>query len=205
MNPSKYTFSHFHRSIYHRLRSYSTSFPQNFDPLKAWKCAQANDLLARLVILIFSVICCSADCERYFSITGDTKDPTCNRLSTEKMVKTSAIKLDLNHQHAVEGTKQKRIRCSFGLATSASDSNPSGSQLEPELGHPTVIPDSINHSYCAFRNNLLNNLHSDCDVEHGSTSTQSIGSQQVRDTLNHPAVHLLKHYLTRLPPYAVKP
>jgi len=77
------------------------------------------------------------------------------------MVKVSAIKLDLNRQHAVEGTHRKRIRRSFGLALSASDSDPSGSRLEPELTHPISIPDSVYHGYCSFRSTLLDELNED--------------------------------------------
>jgi len=66
----------------------------------------------------------------------------------EKTVKVSAIKLDLNRnrQHTIEGTHRKRIRRSFCLARSASDSDPSGSRLEPDLIRPILIPDSLRNS-----------------------------------------------------------
>jgi hypothetical protein len=82
------------------------------------------------------------------------------------MVKISAIKIDLNREHAVEGTHRKRIRRSFGYASSANDCDPTGSRLEPEHGHPSSIPDDINHSYFSFRTNLLDDLNEDLDISH---------------------------------------
>ncbi|KAF8326325.1 uncharacterized protein EI90DRAFT_3070475 [Cantharellus anzutake] len=79
----------------------------------------------------------------FFSITGDTKNPARNRLSVEKM----------------------RIRRSFGLAPFGSDHDPSGGRLELEHGHPSCIPDGINHGYHPFRANLLQDLTSDYDAE----------------------------------------
>ncbi|KAF8324291.1 uncharacterized protein EI90DRAFT_3075715 [Cantharellus anzutake] len=99
-----------------------------------------------------------ASCPYNFFITGDTKNPARNRLS-------SSIKPDLNHQHAVDGSHGKRIRRSFGLAPFASDHDPSGGRLELEHGHPSCIPDDINHGYHPFRANLLQDLTSDYDAE----------------------------------------
>ncbi|KAF8316267.1 uncharacterized protein EI90DRAFT_3067809, partial [Cantharellus anzutake] len=135
------------------------------------------------------------DSECFFSITGDTKNPARNRLSVEKMVKISSIKLDLNHQHAVDGSHRKRIRRSFGLAPSTSDRDPSGGHLEPEHGHPSCIPDDINHGYHPFRANLLQDLTSDYNAEQSemnfarslpSRSPQGVSLQgkRVRDIFN---------------------
>ena len=59
-----------------------------------------------------------------FSTTGDTKEPSWNWLSVERTTKISVIKLDLSHQHAVEGTHRKRTQCCFRLAPSESDKIP---------------------------------------------------------------------------------
>ncbi|KAF8309525.1 uncharacterized protein EI90DRAFT_3080628, partial [Cantharellus anzutake] len=128
----------------------------------------------------------------FFSIIGDTKNPARNRLSVEKMVKISSIKPDLNHQHAVDGSHGKRIRRSFGLAPFASDHDPSGGRLELEHGHPSCIPDDINHGYHPFR---AQDLTSDYDAEQSemnfarslpSRSPQGVSLQgkRVRDIFN---------------------
>ncbi|KAF8334909.1 uncharacterized protein EI90DRAFT_3048826, partial [Cantharellus anzutake] len=152
----------------------------DFNPFKAWRCACTTDpllvmdrgmgnfphphnTLAKLSILVFSFVCNSASSERFFSITGDTKDPSQNWLAVKKMVKISAIKLDLNHEHAVEGTHQKCIQQSFGYA-SANDCGPTGSHLELEHGHLSSIPDDINHSNFSFCTNLLDDLNKDLDI-----------------------------------------
>jgi hypothetical protein len=97
------------------------NIPQDLNPLTAWLNALQDDLLAKLAILVLSLVCNSADTAWFFSVTGDTKDPSCNRLSVEKMVMASTIKLELNHWHALQGTYWKCMRRSFGLASSDRD------------------------------------------------------------------------------------
>src|SRR5260370_4381154 len=92
----------------------------------------------------------------------------------DKMVKASAIKLDINPQHVIQGMHQKCAWCSFGLATSKSDEDQSGNQLEPELSKPMPTSTEEFHGFQMFQASLLENLSADHDVAMHAHPTQSV-------------------------------
>ena len=140
---------------------------QDSDPIKAWfQLGNMEDPLAKLAVAVLSLVCNSANMERFFSVTGNTKSPARNRLSIDKMVKASVIKLDLNRQHVINGNHRKRARRTFGLPPSKTDNDPSGSRIEPELGHPSLISDDNEHSFHAFQSILMEIVQADRDAEH---------------------------------------
>ena len=91
----------------------------------------------------------------------------------DEMVKVSAIKLDLSHQHAIQGTHWKCTWCSFGLATSKNDEDHSVNWLEPELTKPMAISTEEIHGFNTFQATLLVNLSADDDVARYAHPTQS--------------------------------
>ncbi|KAF8329069.1 uncharacterized protein EI90DRAFT_3125359 [Cantharellus anzutake] len=73
----------------------------------------------------------------------------------------------------------------------ANDCDPTGSCLEPELGHPSSIPDNVNHSYLSFQANLLDNLNEDLDAGypayhnlHDSQHWTSLQGKMICDIFN---------------------
>ena len=90
------------------------------------------------------------------------------------MAKASAIKLDINHQHAIQGTHRKCTWHSFGLATSKSDEDHSGNWLEPELSEPMPTSTEEFHGFQMFQASLLANLSADHDVATHAHPTQSV-------------------------------
>ncbi|KAF8314884.1 uncharacterized protein EI90DRAFT_3135607 [Cantharellus anzutake] len=73
----------------------------------------------------------------------------------------------------------------------ANDCDPTGSRLEPELGHPSSIPDNVNHSYLSFQANLLDNLNEDLDAGypayhnlHNSQHWTSLQGKMICDIFN---------------------
>jgi len=79
--------------------------------------------LVKLAVRILTVIANSAGCERAFSDFGVIHTKPCNKLSAEKVHKTSTLKMDLRRSHIEAGFIRPRRKRMFGEIDDA-DSEP---------------------------------------------------------------------------------
>jgi hypothetical protein len=100
----------------------------------------------KLAIRILSVIANSGGCERSFSDFGITHTKIRNKLSAEKVHKTSVVKMDLRRAHITAGLTTKRRKRKFGqdnesLQDESSDLN---SPVHGEDGENVDVRDLMN-------------------------------------------------------------
>jgi hypothetical protein len=110
------------------------------------------------VIRILSVISNSGSCERPFSDFGITHTKVGNKLTSEKVHKTSVVKMDLQRSHTTAGLTAKRRKRKFGqddkwIQDETSELRPINSPMHGEDGQSTDVHD------------LMNSLISDANVD----------------------------------------
>ena len=97
--------------------------PQDRSPIQCSRLLDVKSPLPNFAILILSFTCNSAGAERFFSITGNIKTKKRNRLSVEKLQKTSVVKLNLLSEQAQMGHRHKRLKRSFNIESRHSPSS----------------------------------------------------------------------------------
>lgn len=101
--------------------------------------------LVKLAIRVLSVIANSGGCERVFSEFGITHTKRRNKLSPERVHKSSVVKTDIRRGHAAAGLLKTRKKRAFGDDLTAGPSHPDTAQTEPEAVDLTTLPDAEEH------------------------------------------------------------
>jgi hypothetical protein len=174
--------------------------PQDRSPIQYWRLLDVKSPLPSFAILILSFTCNSAGAEQFFSITGNIKTKKRNRLSVEKLQKTSVVKPNLLSKQAQMGHRHKRLKRSFNIESrhslsSVSLSTAGGLAAEEEtadlildesdgmeIGEGSGNPSGGTSQYRAMEWEMLQNLNQ-------VNSLEDIANIQITEDVSSSALH----------------